>query len=251
MAETDRENKKEGLSALTLAIASCASMAAAIFIHEIWTGGAILGAAFTPVIVALVNEGLKRPARAASALADEKLKRERAAERAAAYAAGDEAAVPPTGVQESEAAGTRDADRFGIWQADRPGWRERLSGRRLKVALGTGLLAALIGVVALTGIEMVFGSSVGSGEQRTTIFRGGDAAERDTDPVTTEPVPRQRDLEQQQPGAPAPAPGQPQQTQPAPAPQEPAPQEPAPQQPAPQQPAPQQPAPGGTPAPPG
>jgi hypothetical protein len=247
MAEKDHEKKKEGLSPLTLAIASCASMTAAIFIHEIWTGGAIIGAAFTPIIVTLVNEGLKRPARAASALAEEKLKRQRAAERAAAYAAGDQAAVPPTDVQEAGVADQREADRFGIWQGDRPSWRERLSGRRLKVALGTGLLAALIGVAALTGAELVFGGSVGSGEQRTTIFRGGDAAERETDPVTTEPVPQQRDPEQQQqqPGPTTPAPDQPQLTQPAPAPQEPEPQQPAPQEPAPQQPAPQQPAPPG------
>jgi hypothetical protein len=43
-------------------IASASSLVAAVVVSKIWGGGTLVGAAVTPVIVALVSEGLRRPA---------------------------------------------------------------------------------------------------------------------------------------------------------------------------------------------
>jgi hypothetical protein len=60
----DRDQAKPGLSVTTLMIASLSSLAAALVVSRLWGGGTLLGAAMTPVIVALVSEGLNRPAKA-------------------------------------------------------------------------------------------------------------------------------------------------------------------------------------------
>ena len=48
----------------TLLIAALASAAAAFITSQVWAGGTLLSAAISPVIVALVKEGLARPAEA-------------------------------------------------------------------------------------------------------------------------------------------------------------------------------------------
>jgi hypothetical protein len=61
---SDSQQAKSGLSASTLMIASVSSAVAAIVVSKLWGGGTLIGAATTPVIVALVSEALRRPARA-------------------------------------------------------------------------------------------------------------------------------------------------------------------------------------------
>jgi hypothetical protein len=195
----DKEKTDSKLSPATLAIASAASVAAAIFVHEIWNGGAIIGAAITPIIVAVVSESLKRPT--------EKLSAVRPVVTARPARRGRTAA--PEAV-EAQAVELQREDRFGIWEDERRGrqspWR-RLNRKHLKIALATGALAFAVGAFALTGAELIFGGSVGSSGNRTTIFRGGSDKEREpattttttqtveaapAEPEQTEPVPQEQ-----------------------------------------------------------
>jgi hypothetical protein len=193
--ETDKKHDG-GLSAQTLAIASAASVVAAIFTHEIWSGGAIVGAAITPVIVAVVSESLRKPTQRLTAVSSRVTPRP-PVRRAPA---GRRTEATATRVAERERP-PRD-DRFGIWEAERPGWRDRLSGKHLKIALATGFLAFAIGAFALTGAELVFGGSVGSTGQKTTIFSGrsGDSSDKtSTQPADTTSSDDQSDQEQEEP----------------------------------------------------
>ena len=151
-----------GLSITTLAISAAASVAAAIVVHEVWKGGAILGAAVTPVIVAIVSETLRKPVDRVTSIRE--VRRTRPEVRPGEV-------PPPAPAPE---------DRFGIWQ-DRTPWWER---RGTKLGLATGLIAFVIGAVALTGTELLFGDSVGSGGSSTTVFGGG-SKKRSSDEKTT------------------------------------------------------------------
>lgn len=177
-----------GLSVTTLAIASVASIAAAVFIHQIWTGGAIIGAGITPIIVAVVSEALKRPVSAVSSM------------RAGQTAADEPQPVTDdtaTRVQPDPAAPPADPnagpvreDRFGIWEADQQQSRSffqrlRLRGTALKVALATGALAFVIGAFALTGADLVFGGSAGGGDRFIVVPGKQSKSDRDDKPTQT------------------------------------------------------------------
>lgn len=237
------EEKKEGLSPQTLLIASASSAGAAIIVKEIWGPGAIVAAAVMPVIVSLIGEALKKPTAAITTLRQERTGRMRLSrtdpegEHAGPATRPQQPAAPPPPEFERP-------DPFGIWHDDKPSWRERLSGRHLRLALVTGVLAFLVAAFALTGTELIFGGSAGSGGGRTTLFSGKkDKQERD----------RERDEESPaQPGATTPAdepddeeaPEEPAQTTTtAPSGGTPAPAETSPGAPPPEQPAPTPPAP--------
>jgi hypothetical protein len=172
-----------GLSLQTLVIASLASMTAAVVIHEVWTGGAILGAAITPIIVAVTSELLKRPIDRASQRRERAARSERTRD---AVARGETAPLAPPAPERPDR-----ADPFGIWQADRPEPRYRRLGRRhVRIALVTGVLAFAVGAAALTVTEVVLGGNLGSGGRETTLG-GGSAPDRDRDedrPTSTEPT---------------------------------------------------------------
>lgn len=134
------QNGGGGLSIETLVIASLSSLAAAYFIHTFWEGGAILGAAVTPVIVALVGESLRKPAQVVKARTGRTQEQE--------------AVEPPPVVDPT----LRAEDRFGIWEEQRP----RMAARRkfhLGLAIATGLIAFAIAAFALTGAELVLGGA--------------------------------------------------------------------------------------------
>ena len=97
-----------GISFQTLAIASLSSLAAALVVHKVWGGGAIVGAAVTPVIVGVVGEALRHPV--------DKLAAPRDGGRR--LPADREHDVPP-------ASRERGDDPFGLWEADRRGNRAR------------------------------------------------------------------------------------------------------------------------------
>ena len=130
-----------GLSLQTLLIASLSSLAAALFIHKFWQAGAILGAAVTPVIVALVSEGLRKPAERITA----RTGRTR-----------DLPAVNPPPVVDPP----RD-DRFGIWEQ-----QKRRRPLHVKLAVATGVVAFLLAAVVLTGAELVLGGASDSDRLR-------------------------------------------------------------------------------------
>jgi hypothetical protein len=184
------EKTDSKLSPATLAIASAASVAAAIFVHEIWNGGAIVGAAITPIFVAVVSESLKKPT--------EKLSTVRPAVSARPARRGRTAA--PEAV-EAQAVELQREDRFGIWEDERKRrgqspWR-RLDRRHLRIALITGVVACVVGVLALTVSELVFGGSIGSSGERTTIFRGGGGS-KDKPATTTTTTEEQAPADEEQ-----------------------------------------------------
>ena len=92
-----------GISFQTLAIASLSSLAAALVVHKVWGGGAIVGAAVTPVIVGIVGEALRHPV--------DKLAAPRDGGRR--LPADREHDVPP-------ASRERGDDPFGLWEAGPP-----------------------------------------------------------------------------------------------------------------------------------
>jgi hypothetical protein len=167
-----REKNESGLSVRTLAIASAASLTAAIVVREVWGPGAIIGAAMTPVIVALVSESLSRPTERITAIASERKTRTRVHQRTPS---GTEIAPPPE---------LERPDPFGIWEEDKP---RRLDSRHVRLGIVTGLVAFALVAVALTASELVFGGSV-TGGSKTTVFGGkkkSSAGDEKTDTSTT------------------------------------------------------------------
>jgi hypothetical protein len=157
-----------GISITTLVIASLSSVAAAIVVHEVWRGGAIVGAAITPVIVGVVSEALRRPVDRLTTVREggRRLPPER------------EHDVPPVSRERGD-------DPFGLWQDQR---RTRRSRGRTWLALGavTGVIGFAIAAFLLTGSELVFGGSVASGPRKTTIFGGGDRTTTTVQTVVTQ-----------------------------------------------------------------
>ena len=156
----DKGNSGGGLSLQTLVIASLSSLAAALFIHKFWQGGAILGAAVTPVIVALVSEGLRKPVEVVTTRTG------RTREQTAVN--------PPPVVSPRE-------DKFGIWE-------EQKAARPLhfKLALATGLVAFAIAAFFLTGAELVLGGA--SDGDKFRVLPGKqqkkDSSSKDSSPST-------------------------------------------------------------------
>ncbi len=184
-ADVSSERKQEsGLSLATLAIASASSVAAAILVSRLWGAGTLIGAAATPVIVALVTEGLHRPARVVSSTVRET--------RASRF---DPVAEGRRGLHEGDLERARPA-RAGApaparARQERPARAasSRSSAivrrRRLLLAVATGLVAFVIGGVVLTGTELVFGDSAVSGASKRTTFLGGSASRKDTKSTTS------------------------------------------------------------------
>jgi hypothetical protein len=164
-----------GISFQTLAIASLSSLAAALVVHKVWGGGAIVGAAVTPVIVGIVGEALRHPVDRLATPRDGGRK----------LPADREHDVPL-------ASRERGDDPFGLWEADR---RRGSRGRTwLVLGLVTGVIGFAIAAFFLTGSELVFGGSV-AGPRKTTIFGGGHTTttvqtvtRTTTTPTTTAPT---------------------------------------------------------------
>jgi hypothetical protein len=177
---TDRKQQSSGLSLGTLIVASLSSLAAALVVSRVWGGGTLVGAAATPVIVALVSEGLHRPARAVTTVRASRTTRfDPVAEGRRGLSEGDLEEARPVA---AGAAGERRVHQAGRERARRERAPLRLPRRRVLLAMATGLAAfALVGVL-LTGTELVFGdSSVATSSKRTTLFGGSGSGARGDD----------------------------------------------------------------------
>jgi hypothetical protein len=153
-----------GISLQTLVIASASSLAAAIVVHEVWRGGAIIGAAITPVIVGIVGEALRRPVDRLSAVREGGRRLPEGRTRDVAPASRE-----------------RGDDPFGLWEQRRP---NRSRGRTwLVLGIVTGVIGFAIAAFTLTGSELVFGGSV-AGPKRTTLFQGGGTTRTTVQTVT-------------------------------------------------------------------
>ncbi len=169
--------EKKGLSVTTLLISSLAAVAAAVIVPTFWERGSLIATAVTPIIVALVTEALNRPAKVITEVAP------RVTRRSATGAAVR--AKQPTGVGARgggpERAWGPDHDPFGL-RTPEPSRRRRLP---LKLAIGTGLLAAVIGAGVVTASELaIFGHSVGDSGRSTSVWGGSERA-RDAEETAT------------------------------------------------------------------
>ena len=169
----DRKQAKPGLSVSTLMIASLSSLAAAVVVSRLWGGGTLIGAAMTPVIVALVSEGLNRPAKAIGTVP--KAIGTVRQTRGGRY---DPVAEGRAGLEEGDFDGARTPPvpaaaaaqiRVHRVSTTKQGFSLRMPRPRVLAAIGTGLVAFLIAAVFLTSSELVLGKSVTSSSHRTTL----------------------------------------------------------------------------------
>jgi hypothetical protein len=146
-----------GISVSTLIIASVASVAATFVVSRVWGPGTIIGAAATPVIVAVVSEALRHPAERLPPIPGVALPPRQEARRPPPAPGGD---------GPDEFAGPRKDFRSGR----RNRWR---------VAVVTGLAAFALVVGAFTLVDLVAGKPV-TGGGHSTFFDPGGRRHRDS-----------------------------------------------------------------------
>jgi hypothetical protein len=154
------KEKRSGISIQTLVISSAAAVAAAVIIPTFWEQGTLVATAMTPVIVALVSEGLRRPAEKITAVTPLVVRpRPRGGPKTF------DPLPPPERVEEPAPA---EQDPFGL--RERPPLR-----RHWRLAVATGVAAFVVAVGALTVSELVFGGPATRDSGRTTFFGRGEA----------------------------------------------------------------------------
>lgn len=170
-----------GLSLQTLLISSLSAVAAAIVVPLFWQRGTIIATAMTPIVVALANEALRRPAQHISQVAprvtrrtatgaairrfDPEAAHTRHPERVGARGAGPERFEPLPGYERNGATGVSEHDPFGLRQPPRRNW--------WRIGIATGAVAFLIGAGVVTASELaLFGGSITGGNERTSLFGG-------------------------------------------------------------------------------
>jgi hypothetical protein len=169
-------SQSTGVELTTLVISAIASAAAAYITSKIWAPGTLVSAAMTPVIVALVKEGLRKPTEAVANVAT--------VSRWTRTAPDDAALEPDPGAPPlvpADPAAPRvdpDAPHVLLPPVVKSGETSPVSlystrARRLRwrLALMTGLLGFAVCVVAFTVPELLAGESLG-GSHKTTIFGG-------------------------------------------------------------------------------
>jgi len=160
----DRKQAQAGLSVTTLMIASASSLVAAMLVSKLWGPGTLFSAAATPVIVALVSEGLRRPVRVIGTVRDTRATRfDPLAEGRRGLHEGDLERARPL----MPAAAV--AERRVHTASSRTGF-VRLPRPRVIAAIATGIVAFLLAGVLLTSSELVLGKSVVSSAHRTTYI---------------------------------------------------------------------------------
>jgi hypothetical protein len=152
------------LSLQTLVISSLAAVAAAIVVPTFWERGSLVATAITPIIVAVVSELLNRPAKVITSSVPKVTRR--SATGAALRS------QQPTGVgargNGPEQLPPRREDPFGLYEPERPARRFPL-----RLAVITGLLAAVIGAGVVTASELaVFGHQIGNSHRSTGLLGG-------------------------------------------------------------------------------
>jgi hypothetical protein len=235
---SDRNNAGAGLSVTTLTIASASSLIAAVVGSELWGPGTLIGAALTPVVVAVVSETLKKPADVIGTVRQTRAatRFDPVAEGRRGLAEGDLSRARPARPADAGAPERR-VHRAGSGGVTAE--RSPRSRRRLVLAVATGLVAFVVAGVVLTGSELVLGNSVVSSGKRTTYIPVATSKKKSTsekttttDTTTTQTTPAQTTPEAQPtapttttaPGAQTPqsnavpAPPSPAQTAPAPSP---------------------------------
>jgi hypothetical protein len=181
--EPQQEKKQSGLSLQTLVISSLAAATAAIVVPTFWQRGSVIATAFTPIVVALVSEALRRPADKITAVTP------RVTRRSATGAAVREEQPTGTGArgqgpEQVSRWGTED-DPFGLRQPEKP--RRRFPWR---ITVITGLIAAVIGAGVVTASELaLFGNQIGDSNRQTGLFGGSPRSSSSDDDEEATPTP--------------------------------------------------------------
>ena len=176
MSPEKQDKGGSSLSLQTLVISSLAAVAAAIVVPTFWERGSLVATAITPIIVAVVSELLNRPAKVITSSVPKVTRRS-----ATGAALRSE---QPTGVGARgggpEQLPPRREDPFGLYEPERPSRRFPL-----RLAVITGLLAAVIGAGVVTASELaVFGHQIGN-SHRSTGLLGGTTKKRTATPTAT------------------------------------------------------------------
>lgn len=166
----------------TLVITAVASAAAAYACSKVWAPGTLLSAAFTPVLVAIIKEGIRRP----TEVVTRAVPPVRGVVRSSRGRGRGEAPPPRRDLADEEP--TRVAQP-GLVGGARPSPPRSV---RWRLAVITGLLGFVLAAVVLTVPELVAGGSAAGGGRQTTLFGGGTKSrkhERTTPTVPTTSAP--------------------------------------------------------------
>jgi hypothetical protein len=177
---TQPSSSSGGLDLKTLLITAVSSAAAAFACSKLWAPGTLAAAAFTPVLVALIREGLSKST---------------AVVVRAVPVRGVVRSAPPPGGSPDPGGDWSAADLPGAAPAGEPASRVPQPGqiayhgatrsrRNWRVAIVTGLLGFVVAAVLFTVPELLAGESASGGGRGTTIF-GGTQRERAAPAVTT------------------------------------------------------------------
>jgi hypothetical protein len=151
----DRDDRSRTLSAIELLLGSLSSAGAALLVHALWAPGAILGAAVTPVVIALLTELLRRPV---DLVVGVRPRLRRVPTRRGVMVVGD-------------------GETIRVYRA-RPRWT---------LAIATGLLAFAIGGASLTLSESLLDRSLVDPGSRSTLLQRPHPA--DQAPAARQPAP--------------------------------------------------------------
>ncbi|HTN22595.1 MAG TPA: hypothetical protein VL120_01290 [Solirubrobacteraceae bacterium] len=174
---TSRSSSSSGTSVdlTTLVLTAVASAAAAYACSKIWAPGTLASAAFTPVLVALIKEGLARPAKVVT--------------KAVPPIRGVvRSASGPSGTEVHESLPAPEPELPDLERVAQPGEISYHSSgmstaRRWRLAIITGLLGFVIAALVFTVPELIAGA-------RTTTYFGGGSS-HSAAPVQTTTVPGQ------------------------------------------------------------
>jgi hypothetical protein len=165
---------ERGIDLTTLFLSAVASAAAAYITSKIWAPGTLFSAAMSPVIVALVKEGLRKPTEVVANVVPTVVPASTRWSRAAA----DEPGLVVDGEPEPAPHVDPDAPHVVlppvVGAETGPVRVYSTRGRRLRwrLAVITGLLGFAICVVLYTVPELISGTSIGRGGRATTLWGG-------------------------------------------------------------------------------
>jgi hypothetical protein len=166
-----------GVDAGTLFLTAAASAAAAYTCSKIWAPGTLASAAFTPVLVALIKEALRKPTQVvARAVPVRGVVRSARAEGPQPLDVGRSATSAPDdwGAPASHpSAGDYASPEARIAQPGEVHYHgSSRRGRGWRLAIVTGLLGFLVCAAVFTVPELISGGSAAGGDRVTTIFGG-------------------------------------------------------------------------------
>jgi hypothetical protein len=176
-SQGDQTRADSGIELKTLLISALASAAAAYITSKIWAPGTLFSAAMSPVIVALVKEGLRKPTEVVANVVPAVVP---ASTRWSRSSASDPGLVVDPGPLPPDPAPHVDPDAPHVVLppvvASDPGpvrvYSTRARRLRWRLALITGLLGFAICVVVFTLPELIAGESIGRSGHATTLWGG-------------------------------------------------------------------------------